>query len=166
MKVHALHVRETPGSHEPPVCLSQTVKRRVPFPERRMLMKTGELLKLITLGYKPADLKELSELSKDKPEALQIALSGSNLSDVKDYLSLISDEESAGQTPAPEPEKPKTPESEETPDYKSMYEELKKKSDAQQEKIKEIQTNNQRQDQSGKQPSDDDILKDIVASFM
>lgn len=129
-------------------------------------MKTGELLKLITLGYKPADLKELNELSKDNPDVLQIALTGSNLTDVKDYLSLISDEEGTETPSAPESEKPKTPESEETPDYKSMYEELKKKSDAQQEKIKEIQSNNQRQDQSGKKPSDEDILKDIVASFM
>ena len=125
-------------------------------------MKTGELLKLIGAGYKPADLKELNELSKDKPEALQIALNGSNLSDVKDYLSLISDEDGG----VPESEKPKTPESEETPDYKSMYEELKKRSDAQEEKIREIQTNNQRQDQSSDRQSDEDILKDIVASFM
>ena len=155
-----------PACMSRPFVLVRQSSGACPFRKGENTMKTGELLKLITLGYKPADLKELSELSKDKPEALQIALSGSNLSDVKDYLSLISDEESAGETPGPEPEKPKTPESEETPDYKSMYEELKKKSDAQQEKIKEIQTNNQRQDQSGNKPSEDDILKDIVASFM
>lgn len=125
-------------------------------------MKTGDLLKLIGAGYKPADLKELNDLSKDKPEALQIALNGSNLSDVKDYLSLISDEDGV----VPESEMPKPSESETTPDYKSMYEELKKKSEAQEEKIKEIQTNNQRQDQSGDRQSDEDILKDIVASFM
>lgn len=129
-------------------------------------MKTGELLKLITLGYKPADLKELNELSKDKPDAIQIALSGSNLSDVKDYLSLISDEEGPGQTPDPEPEVTKPAESEQTLDYKSMYEELKKKSDAQEVQIKEIQNQNQRQDQSGNKRSDEDILIDIVSSFM
>ena len=125
-------------------------------------MKTGELLKLITLGYKAADLKELNELSKEKPEALQIALSGSNLSDTKDYLSLISDEEGT----KPEPEVKEPPESVTEPDYKSMYEELKKKSDEQEEQIKQIQNQNQRQDQSGNKPTDEDILKDIVSSFM
>ena len=125
-------------------------------------MKTGELLKLIAAGYKPVDLKELNELSKDKPEALQIALSGSNLSDVKDYLSLISDEE--GKTP--EPDVPETAEKEQTPDYKSLYEQLKTESDAMKEQIKQIQTDNQRQDQSENKPSDEDILIDIVSSFM
>lgn len=164
MKVRRVHARETPGLHEPPACLV-SIQEPCALSGKEYNMKTGEVLKLITLGYKPVDLKELNELSKDKPDAIQIALSGSNLSDVKDYLSLISDEDGQ-ELPDPEPEDSKPAESEQTPDYKSMYEELKKKFDAQEVQIKEIQNQNQRQDQSGSKQSDEDILIDIVSSFM
>lgn len=125
-------------------------------------MKIGltDLLKLTTAGYKYSDIKDLKEM--EDPAALTLALNGNNLTDVKDLLSLVTPED--GQ----EPERvgPEQSESATEPDYKKMYEELKSKSDDLEKTIKDIQTNNQRQNQQGDIKTDDQMLADIVTSFM
>lgn len=125
-------------------------------------MKIGEILKLTAAGYKAADIKELTELEKECPEAVQIAASGASLQDVKDLITLAASED--GESPeevAPAPAK-----SEPEPDYKRMYEELKEKTGSLEGTLKQIQEDNQRRDVSGKTPDLDQQLSDIVTSFM
>lgn len=100
-------------------------------------MKTLEMVKLVGLGYKKADIKELSELEKENPDALQLALTGQNLSDVKELISLS--------TPA-DGHEPKGAESgsgeTDTMDYKKLYEDEKNKNEDLNATIKEIQKQN------------------------
>lgn len=100
-------------------------------------MKTLEMVKLVGLGYKKSDIKELSELEKENPDALQLALSGQNLTDVKELISLS--------TPAdgnePKGAEPGSGETD-TTDYKKLYEDLKNKNDDLEATIKEIQKQN------------------------
>lgn len=125
-------------------------------------MKIGltDLLKLTTAGYKYSDIKDLKEM--EDPAALTLALNGNNLTDVKDLLSLVTPEDGK----EPERVEPEQPKSVAEPDYKKMYEELKSKSDDLEKTIKDIQTNNQRQNQQGDTKTEDQILADIVTSFM
>lgn len=105
--------------------------------KRGKLMKTLEMVKLVGLGYKKSDIKELSELEKENPDALQLALSGQNLTDVKELISLS--------TPAdgsePKGAEPGSGETD-TTDYKKLYEDLKNKNDDLEATIKEIQKTN------------------------
>lgn len=124
-------------------------------------MKFGEIVKLTTAGYKPADIRELDEITKETPDALSLALNGSSLADVKELITLASGEEANA-----EPEKPEQPEGAAEPDYKKLYEELKEKSDTLERTIKDIQSNNQRQDQSGNIKSEEEQVAEIIRSFM
>ena len=100
-------------------------------------MKTLEMVKLVGLGYKKSDIKELSELEKENPDALQLALSGQNLTDVKELISLSTPAD--GHEPkVAEPEKDET----DLTDYKKLYEDLKTKNDELYATIKEIQKRN------------------------
>ena len=125
-------------------------------------MKIGltDIVKLTTAGYKPAEIKELHEM--EDPAALTLALNGNNITDVKDLLSLVTPEDGK------EPERVETeqPEGVAEPDYKKLYEELKSKSDDLEKTIKDIQTQNKRQNQQGETKTDDQLLADIVTSFM
>lgn len=123
-------------------------------------MKIDTVLKLVTQGYKPADIKELNTLGAD---ALSLALNGNSLADVKELVSLVGTEEGE------EPDVPATehPESEEEPDYKKLYEEQKTELDGLKTTIKEIQLENQKRDISGGEvKTTEDQLIDIVSSFM
>ena len=100
-------------------------------------MKTLEMVKLVGLGYKKSDIKELSELEKENPDALQLALSGQNLTDVKELISLSTPAD--GHEPkGAEPGKDET----DPTDYKKLYEDLKTKNDDLEATIKEIQKQN------------------------
>lgn len=123
-------------------------------------MKIDNILKLVTLGYKPADIKELNTLGEN---ALSIALNGNSLSDVKELVSLVDTEEGK----EPDVPAPEHPESEGEPDYKKLYEEQKTELDSLKTTIKEIQLNNQKRDISGGEvKTTEDQLIDIVSSFM
>lgn len=100
-------------------------------------MKTLEMVKLVGLGYKKSDIKELSELEKENPDALQLALSGQNLSDVKELISLSTSVDGN------EPKGAETGSGEtDTTDYKKLYEDEKNKNDDLEATIKEIQKQN------------------------
>lgn len=126
-------------------------------------MKVADILKLTAAGYKPADIKELSELEKTQPEAVQIAASGASLQDVKDLISLAATEEAdPAEVADPEPDK-----SDPDPDYKSMYEELKNQTDKLQETLGKLQSDNSHKDLSGQsQKSLDEQVADIITNFM
>lgn len=126
-------------------------------------MKVADILKLTAAGYKPADIKELSELEKSQPEAVQIAASGASLQDVKDLISLAASEEAGSAEDAD----PGAGESDPDPDYKSMYEELKNQTDKLQETLGKLQSDNSHKDLSGQtQKSLDEQLADIITNFM
>ena len=122
-------------------------------------MKATEVLKLVTVGY---SVGEINELKGMKPEALQLALNGKKLTEVKDYMSLISAEDGN----LPEAEETEQGENDPEPDYKKMYEELKTKSDTMEQTIKDIQKENQGKDQQGDVKSSDELLAEIVSAFM
>ena len=126
-------------------------------------MKVADILKLTAAGYKPADIKELSELEKTQPEAVQIAASGASLQDVKDLISLTTTEEAESAEVAD----PGAGESDPEPDYKRMYEELKNQTDKLQETLGKLQADNSHKDLSGEtQKSLDEQVADIITNFM
>lgn len=126
-------------------------------------MKVADILKLTAAGYKPADIKELSELEKTQPEAVQIAASGASLQDVKDLISLAATEEAESAEGADTG----AGESDPGPDYKSMYEELKSQTDKLQETLGKLQADNSHKDLSGEtQKSLDEQVADIITNFM
>lgn len=126
-------------------------------------MKVADILKLTAAGYKPADIKELSELEKSQPEAVQIAASGASLQDVKDLISLAATEEADSAEGADQG----ADESDPGPDYKSMYEELKSQTDKLQETLGKLQSDNSHKDLSGNtQKSLDEQVADIITNFM
>lgn len=126
-------------------------------------MKVADILKLTAAGYKVADIKELSELEKSQPEAVQIAASGASLQDVKDLISLAATEEAKpAEVAEPDPDK-RDPE----PDYKKMYEELKGQTDQLQDTLSKLQSDNSHRDLSGNtQKSLDEQVADIITNFM
>lgn len=127
-------------------------------------MKVADILKLTAAGYKPADIKELSELEKSQPEAVQIAASGASLQDVKDLISLAASEEADNSA---EDADPGAGESDPGPDYKSMYEELKNQTDKLQETLGKLQADNSHKDLSGEtKKSLDEQVADIITNFM
>ena len=124
-------------------------------------MNIAEIVKLTAAGYKVSEITELKGMEKDNPEALNLALNGNSFSDVKDLLALA-DAEEVNPTEAPDPA---PGERDPEPDYKSMYEELKKKSDTLENTIKEIQKSNQ-STPGDPQKTDEEIITELVQSFM
>ena len=127
-------------------------------------MNAADVLKLFSAGYKPAEIRELSELEKTAPEAMQFAAQGAKLDEVRDLLSLVAPED--GTEPEGVAESPA--ESEPETDYKALYEELKKKTQDQAKALKAIQEQNARKDNSDSDPAQsiDSVLSDIITSFM
>lgn len=124
-------------------------------------MNIAEIVKLSTNGYKVSEINELKAMTKDSPEALTLALNGNSFTDVKELLSL---------TDPADGEKPEGPAADQDkrdpePDYKSLYEELKKKSDDLETTIKEIQTEN-RMTPGTPPPSEEEEIAEIVKAFM
>lgn len=124
-------------------------------------MNIAEIVKLSTNGYKVSEINELKDIAKDNPDALTLALNGNSFSDVKELLSLAATEEDTKS----EVVKAYPGESDPEPDYKSLYEELKKESDTMKNTIKEIQKENQRTP-GPEQPTEDEELTRIVQQFM
>ena len=124
-------------------------------------MNFAEIVKLSTNGYKVSEINELKDIAKNNPDALTLALNGTSFSDVKELLSLAASEEGT----KPEEVKADQGESDPEPDYKSLYEELKKESDTMKNTIKEIQKENQRTP-GPDQPTEKEELTRIVRQFM
>ena len=124
-------------------------------------MNAAELVKLSLAGYKAAEIKELKGMEKETPEALTLALNGNSFSDVKELLSLAAAEEDKPSETVTADQGESDPE----PDYKSLYEELKKESDTMKNTIKEIQKENQRTP-GPEQHTEEEELSRIVQQFM
>lgn len=126
-------------------------------------MNLTEVLKLTTAGYKPAQIRELSELEKENPGAIQIAATGATLDEVKDLLTLTA----SGEGESPEEAAQGPAESEPGPDYKALYEELRTKAESLEATLKQIQGENSRKNVAGEPAQDPDaVLSEIVSKFM
>lgn len=96
-------------------------------------MKLADILALAKAGYKPGEIRELIALETPEPE-------------------------SEPPKEDPEPEAPQPPE----PDYKAMYEDMQKKYEESQQKLKAAQKANIKQ--PVEQPEDkslEDLIRDI-----
>ena len=117
------------------------------------MLSIKDVVDLAKAGYKPADVKELIELSKT-PEPLQ-----------PDVQPTATAEPIISQSTAADPEPDKSPETvskENTqpdvePDYKALYE-------AEKAKVNDLQIKNTQSDISAPQTTEKDLL-DLVKSF-
>ena len=126
-------------------------------------MKINEIVKLTTVGYKAGEIKELAELEKEKPGALTLALNGSPLSDVKELITLGTPDEDDNASEGADAE---SADKGGEPDYKSMYEDLKGKTEELENTIKEIQKNNQHEDLSGDEKPLEDQVSEILGGLL
>lgn len=122
-------------------------------------MKISEMLTLATKGYSAADIKAVAELSKETPEVLELAKTGLKVSDLNDLVALADageaepDTKGASQEPG---------ESDPTPDYKTLYEDQKKKIEELEATVSKIQKDNARKDNSDHVEDPADVLADIM----
>lgn len=122
-------------------------------------MKISEMLTLATKGYSAADIKAVAELSKETPEILELAKTGLKVSDLNELVALADageaepDTKGAGQEPG---------ESDRTPDYKTLYEDQKKKIEDLEATVSKIQEDNARKDISDKAEDPTDVLANIM----
>ena len=94
-------------------------------------MKLTELIKLSTSGYSVADIRELSEMSKENPEIMQLADGKHTLTEVKEIISLASDDEPVKEKAADAAESEQTAQQED-PKQKEVDELKAKLAEAQQ----------------------------------
>lgn len=127
-------------------------------------MKLTEMASLLGKGYKVEDLKELATIAATTPEALEMAKTGAKVSDIKDLIAMAdAGEDKTGTTP-PDPEQGKD---DPTPDYKQLYDNLKKKSEELEAQVSKLQEDNTRKNTDGGnvQKDPEDILADIMKDY-
>ena len=113
-------------------------------------MKINDIITLVKAGYSPAEIGAL----ENRAETVQLVEAGIKKEDIPAYLELAKDDPA----PEPEPVKPSEPEPEpEDPtDYKEKYQQL----------LKQTQEKATRENMQKEKPNSDEILADIVKSFM
>lgn len=113
------------------------------------MMTIGDIVALAKAGYKPADVKELIEMTKEEKKDIADT-SNSAIDDSSEPAAEVSPSASAA------PEEP-----EDDTDYKALYEQAKKDlATAQKENVtKDISSAEDDQ-------SDADIIKDLIKEFM
>ena len=119
-------------------------------------MKIGEMIGLAVSGYTASDIKELAELQKENPDIIKLTKTGAKMSDIKDLLAIADAEETPANNAGQEPH-----ESDETPDYRKMYEDQKAELEKLKSTVSEIQRRNASEDISGSAGG-----KDPLADFM
>jgi len=113
------------------------------------MMTIGDIVALAKAGYKPADVKELIEMTKEEEKDIADTSNSAN-DDPSEPAAEVSPSASA----APD-------ETEDDTDYKALYEQAKKDlATAQKENVnKDISSEEDNQ-------SDADIIKDLIKEFM
>lgn len=113
------------------------------------MMTIGDIVALAKAGYKPADVKELIEMTKEEKK---------DIADTSDPANDDSSEPAAEVSPLASAVPDKT---EDDTDYKALYEQAKKDlATAQKENVnKDISSAEDNQ-------SDADIIKDLIKEFM
>lgn len=115
------------------------------------MLTIKDIVDLAKAGYKPADVKELIEISKSNDD---------RSSDVPPADSDTDKEDNAENNPQIDPNAGGTEDPNE-PDYKSLYETTKKE-------LEKVQKENAKKDISSEDDyiSDSDIIKDLIKDFM
>ena len=117
------------------------------------MLNIKDVVDLARAGYKPADVKELIELSKT-PEPLQAKTQPAQTADPTISQSIPADTEPDNvASAAPKESEPTATE----PDYKALYE-------AEKAKVNDLQIKNTQADVSAPQTSEKDLI-DLVRSF-
>ena len=121
-------------------------------------MNLKNIITFVKAGYTPAEIAGI-----DNADAVAALLNeGTKKEDIPALLDLLKDdsasEPAAVPEPSPEPVKPskENPEPDDPTDYKEKYEALKK----------QMQQKEVRQNMKPEEPSSDEILAEIVKSFM
>lgn len=118
-------------------------------------MNLKNIITFVKAGYTPAEIAGI-----DNADAVAALLNeGTKKEDIPAFLDLLKDDPASD--PEPEPEKKvkpskEDPEPEDPTDYKEKYEALKK----------QMQQKEVRQNMKPDEPSSDEILAEIVRSFM
>ena len=108
-------------------------------------MKLTDTIKLATMGYKPADIKRLSESDIPDDQIIKLAESGYSVKDVDELISLTQEQNRVVQ---PEPTAPTEPEPASAPDpkgepaaidYKELFEKQSKELEETKQKLSGLQ---------------------------
>lgn len=115
-------------------------------------MKLSNIITFVKAGYSPAEIAGM-----DNADAVAALLNeGTKKEDIPAFLDLLKDDPAPD--PEPEPDKPsqEDPEKDDPTDYKEKYQTL----------LKQTQEAAARQNMKPEEKSNDEILSDIVKSFM
>lgn len=115
-------------------------------------MKLGNIINFVKAGYTPAEIAGM-----ENADAVNALLQeGIKKEDIPSYLELIGDEPEPEEKPEPEEVGPEPTEPEDPTDYKKKYNDL----------LKQTQEAAARQNMKPEEKSSDEVLADIVKSFM
>lgn len=110
---------------------------------------------LLTQGYTPKDIKEISDMSKDNPSIIELAKNTTNLEDLRALSEIVEEDTTGAEKTPPEGESSHTGkgqeagESDPTPDFKDLYEKSQKEIEELKGKVEKMQSDNARRDNSG-----------------
>ena len=137
-------------------------------------MKLTDTIKLATKGYKPADIKRLSESGLDTDTILQLSGAGYSVNDVDELIKIASDEPGQGAAAnntedvknEPENSSGNADEKPDDMDYKQMFEESQKMLKESQDLVSKLQEMNASKNLSGdkiKTPKElvDDAIRNL-----
>lgn len=115
-------------------------------------MKLGNIINFVKAGYTPAEIAGI----KDAEAVSALLNEGIKKEDIPQYLELIGDEPEPEGKPEPAEVGPEPTEPEDPTDYKEKYNAL----------LKQTQEAAARQNMKPEEKSSDEVLADIVQSFM
>lgn len=110
------------------------------------IMKITEIASLLGKGYNVAEIKELAEISATTPEVLEMAKTGTKVSDLKDLIALADSGQDEPGTPPPDPDAGKD---DPDADLKTQIETLTKENEDLRKTVGDIQKDNAAKDNSG-----------------
>lgn len=124
-------------------------------------MKLTEMVKLAGAGYKPAEIRELAEIAKENPEALQLA-EKLKFDEVKDLISLASE---ADADPDPKPKEP-AKEDPDTDERDQAADRMQKENEELKVKLKEAQEANTRKEIVHEESDPQETLNEFCRMFI
>ena len=124
-------------------------------------MKLTEMVKLAGAGYKPAEIRELAEIAKENPEALQLA-EKLKFDEVKDLIALASEADADPDTKPEEPAKddPDTDERDQAADL------MQKENEELKARLKEAQEANTRKEVVHEESDPQETLNEFCRMFI
>ena len=124
-------------------------------------MNIGDIVALKIKGYSIADLKEIDKISKETPEIMELAKSGTSLNEINELLQMAAEPAKDDTNANTQPGDPQKKEPETTPETA----ELKKIIEEQKKQIETYQKLSQSAD-VGSVKSNEDKMKDLISDIM